>query len=260
MMTQFRWKSCPSFKNCKEHSLCYFVHTYFLSTYKSWYISMWIILILTLQIAAPNLMNPANRHQLEDQQSSSCRSAHEQYISAVTELKKKQPIRPIAIRSCDIANSNAYYKYFNVTNPHGTLLHEGQPRLQYPNTLGQIVPAVTSDTSSTAYSKGYSSVTNSGLTVSPLFNLSAAHSYLLSRLPPGPVPLRRPELRGIPVASSRVSNSSLKLAIHIVLYMDVWMCRSKCIHVNKKMLLFRCVLWLPLFLEYLPEFTEFETI
>jgi hypothetical protein len=176
-------------------------------------------------MAALNSMVPASynyssyRHQLEQQQGSSCRSAQEQYISAATGSMKKQPIRPIARRPCHIDNSNTY---FNVATPYGTLLHREQQRLPYPNIQGQIVPAVTGGTSNTANSAGYSSGINSGLSAFPLFHVPAARPSQPPLLPTGPVPLAWPERRENFVAPSRVSNSPpLTYAPHNVC---VWLC------------------------------------
>jgi hypothetical protein len=176
-------------------------------------------------MAALNLMVPAvfynssYRHQPEQQHSSSIRSAQEQYISAVTGSMKKQPIRPIARRPCQIVNSNTY---FNFAPPYGTLLHRQQPRLPWPNTQGQIVPAVTGGTSNTANSAGYSSGINSGLSAFPLFHVPAARPSQPPPLPTGPMPLAWPERQENFVAPSRVSNSTP--LTYAPLNMCVWLC------------------------------------
>jgi hypothetical protein len=166
---------------------------------------------LNMTDSASNFSAP-HGHRIDQQQSPSRLSVQEQCIPAVNRII--QPIRPIARRPCGIASSNTYNNCLNLANPHGPLLH--QQRLPYSDVQEKFVPARTSDRSITAYSQGYSSGTNSGLTLSSHLPLPAAQSSQPLPLPPGHVPVAYPEEQEFNVTPSKVSHSPGSHKLHIM--------------------------------------------
>jgi hypothetical protein len=175
---------------------------------------------LTVQLTTLNMMDPARssdlsyRYQIEQQQSSSGLFVQEQYIPAVIGIL--QPAAPIAIIPCDIANSNAYNNYLIRAQRYGTQLPQEQRRLPYPYIPRRVLPAITSDSPNTPCIASYSSGHNSGLTSSSNHHLPAALPSQASHLPPGPMPLARPEEQEIHVAPPQVSNSPRSHKLHII--------------------------------------------
>jgi hypothetical protein len=169
-----------------------------------------------------NVMGPASLYyapygpQLELQQSSSCPSVQEQYIPADTGFI--QPIGPIAISLCHIANSDAYDSYLNLADPYETLFDEQLPMLSNPSVMGQIVPAATDASSRTAYSAEYSSDKNASLDLlSHRHSPAASLRSQSSTLPPDPGPSDLPEQQKIHVAQSRLNNSPRPCMLRIIL-------------------------------------------
>jgi hypothetical protein len=177
-----------------------------------------VILILTLQLAALNVMDPTSdyfapyEHQLEQQQISSYLPVQEQYLPAVT--GSEQIFGPTETIPCHISNSYAYYD--NVSYPHENHVHQQQATLPNPSIPCQIVPAVTSDSSNTSYSTGFSIGANSELAMSSDLLLPNSHPSHPSPLPPGPVTMAMPEHKEFHVPSSRVSNSFSSRKLQII--------------------------------------------
>jgi hypothetical protein len=179
---------------------------------------MWIILILTAQMEALQMVDPASHsygpygHQTEQQQSSSCLPVQEQYTPAVT--VSEQQTGPIATIPYDI--DNIYDCYVNLAYPNETASHQQQPTFPNPNNLCQIAPSVTSVSSNTAYSTGCSSGANVELALSSELHFPAAHPSQTSPLLPGPLPLACPERQEMDLTPSRVRNSPRSRKLHII--------------------------------------------